>query len=107
MPDPAPNNDIAPFRQPMVTSIGILMGFLLNFIAGWATAEDGQPALNSAADDLVAATMLASIALMIAVLARLLTNSAPPETAGLRYALTYRLYLAATCWPSRVSAARS
>jgi hypothetical protein len=33
--------DIAPYRQPMITSLGILMGFLLNFIAGWAKTEGG------------------------------------------------------------------
>ena len=89
------NPDTAQYRQPMVTSIGIIMGFLLNFIATWATTEDGEPALNSGADYLVAGTMLISIALMIFVLSRLLTNRFNPETAAAQYQLTFRLYLTA------------
>jgi uncharacterized membrane protein len=88
------NPDTAQYRQPMVTSIGIIMGFLLNFIANWATTEDGTPALNSAADYLVAGTMLVSIALMIYVLSRLLNNRFNPETVGAQYQLTFKLYLA-------------
>lgn len=91
---PQPAFDIGPYRQPMVTSLGILMGFLLNFIAGWATAEDDQPALESLADYVVAGSMLVALVLMIAVLARLLTNRTPPEAASAHYHLTYRLYLA-------------
>lgn len=87
------NADTAQYRQPMVTSIGIIMGFLLNFIATWATTEDGEPALSSGADYLVAGTMLISIALMIFVLSRLLNNRFNPETVGAQYQLTFRLYL--------------
>jgi hypothetical protein len=32
--------DIAPLRQPMVTSLDIIMGFLLNFLATWAVEDD-------------------------------------------------------------------
>jgi hypothetical protein len=66
----------------MVSSIGSMIGILLNFVTGWATADDNHPALSSAADYLVVATMLASLGLMILVLARLLTNQPAPEFAA-------------------------
>ena len=37
--------DIAPMRQPMVTSLGIIMGFLLNFLASCATDADSSETL--------------------------------------------------------------
>lgn len=92
---PSPSNDVAAFRQPMITSIGILMGFLLNFIAGWSTTEDNEPAIETGADMLVAGSMLAALALMILVLSRLLSNRVPADRAGAHYAVTFRIYLAA------------
>ena len=85
--------DIAPYRQPMITSLGILMGFLLNFIAGWATGEDDEPALESLADFVVAISMLVALVLMTLVLARLLSAQTPPEAARAHYQTTFRLYL--------------
>lgn len=34
--------EIAPYRQPMVTSIGIVLGFLLAFLANWAAQADAE-----------------------------------------------------------------
>jgi hypothetical protein len=87
--------DITPYRQPMITSLGILMGFLLNFIAGWATTDDDTPALVSLADYVVAISMLVALALMTVVLARLLSPQTQPEAARAHYRTTFRLYLTA------------
>lgn len=88
-------NDITGFRQPMVTSIGIILGFLLTFLANWAIADDTDRALQTSADWVVASTLLISIALMVSVLARLLDNRIKPGSAGARYQLTFRLYIGA------------
>ena len=88
-------NDIAGFRQPMVTSIGIILGFLLTFLANWAVADDGDRALQTSADWLVASTLLVSITVLVAVLARLLDNRIRPGSNGLHYQLTFRLYIGA------------
>jgi len=33
--------EIKDYRQPVVTSVGILLGFILNFLAGWAKGGEG------------------------------------------------------------------
>ena len=40
--------EIKDFRQPMITSLGIMMGFILNFLAGWAVeGTSEQPGVVS------------------------------------------------------------
>ncbi len=53
--------DISPLRQPMVTSLGIIMGFILNFLASWATEDEGRATVFTNADRAVAFTLLLSI----------------------------------------------
>jgi hypothetical protein len=89
------NNDIRDFRQPMVTSIGILLGFLMNFLAQWAIADDDQAAIQTVADAVVAITLLIGIALMIFVLFKLLTNRYDTTQAGLYYQSIFRWYIVA------------
>ncbi len=87
-------NEITPFRQPMVTSIGIIMGFLLSFLANWAVNSDGAPVLHDPADWIVALTLVLSIMLFGNVLFRLLDNRIRPQP-GERYQATLRLYMIA------------
>ena len=88
------NNDIRDFRQPMVTSIGIILGFLMNFLAQWAIADDNNPAIQTVADGVVAGTLLVGIGLMIFVLFKLLTNQYDTTQAGLYYQKIFRWYMA-------------
>jgi len=92
--EPKPR-DIAPLRQPMVTSLGIIMGFILNFLASWATEDEGRATVFTNADRAVAFTLLLSIALMCIVLFRLLDIRQPDHVQVARYFTTYRLYVAA------------
>lgn len=87
------NNDIRDFRQPMVTSIGIMLGFLMNFLAQWAIADDDQAAIQTLADGLVAVTLLVGIGLMIFVLFKLLTNRYDTANAGMYYQGIFRWYM--------------
>ena len=89
------NSDIRDFRQPMVTSIGIILGFLMNFLAQWATSDDDNPAIRTVADAVVAGTLLIGIALMIFVLFKLLTNKYDTAQAGFYYQGIFRWYMAA------------
>ena len=89
------NSDIRDFRQPMVTSIGIMLGFLMNFLAQWAIADDDHPAVQTLADAIVAGTLLVGIALMIFVLFKLLTNQYDTSQAGIYYQGIFRWYMAA------------
>jgi nitrate reductase gamma subunit len=93
--DPQYDDDVTAFRQPMVTSIGIMLGFILAFLANWAVADETQAALQTSADWLVAGTLLVSVALMVLVLSRLLNNRVQKTSAGQRYQLTFRLYIVA------------
>ena len=87
--------DIAPLRQPMVTSLGIIMGFLLNFLATWATEDDEGATLMTTADYAVAVTLMVAIAMMCLVLFRLLDIRHPDHVMASRYETTFRLYCSA------------
>jgi hypothetical protein len=87
--------DLTPYRQPMVTSLGIIMGFLLNFLAGWATRDDVESEINSSADWIVAATLLPALLLMLVVLYRLLDFRHAPNTLDQVYGTTLKLYMTA------------
>ncbi len=87
--------DISAYRQPMITSLGIIMGFLLNFLAGWATKEDQVSEMRNAADWIVALTMIPAIILMVLVLYRMLDMRHPVERVEKIYTNTLRLYMAA------------
>lgn len=84
--------EIAGYRQPMVTSIGIILGFLLAFLANWAIENDGTPALSTATDWAVALTILAGVALFTVALFRLLNNRIYSNP-GQRYQTTFRIYI--------------
>ena len=85
--------DLNAYRQPMVTSLGIIMGFLLNFLASWATKNDNTSEIHSTADWLVAGTLLPSLALMLIVLYRILDIRHQPENLERTYITIFRLYM--------------
>ncbi|MBG1233617.1 hypothetical protein [Aestuariivirga litoralis] len=87
--------DIASYRQPMITSLGIIMGFLLNFLAGWATKEDQVSEIHSIADIIVAVTLLPALVLMLLVLYRMLDMRHKVEDVETIYMRTLRLYMTA------------
>lgn len=90
---PQITEDITPYRQPMVTSLAIFMGFFLNFLASWAVNDEGHPALTSLGDKIVAGTILVSIFGMGYVLYRLLDNRIPAGGVGRHYQHTFRIYI--------------
>lgn len=93
--DTSMNHDIRDFRQPMVTSIGIMLGFLMNFLAQWAIADDDSAAIQTIADAVVAITLLVGIGLMIFTLFKLLSNRYDTANAGRYYQGIFRWYMAA------------
>lgn len=86
--------EVAGYRQPMVTSIGIILGFMLGFLANWAATADDAPALSTTSDFAIALTLFASVILFTIVLFRLLNNRIYAN-AGERYQTTFRLYILA------------
>jgi len=87
--------DIASYRQPMITSLGIIMGFLLNFLANWATKEDTVSEFRNIADVIVGVTMVPALVLMLIVLYRMLDMRHPEDDVENVYMRTLRLYMAA------------
>jgi len=94
-PDPDMNHDMKDFRQPMVTSLGIILGFMLNFLGQWAIQDDGEIAVTTKADMVVAVGLIVAIAMMLWVLFRLLNNRYPLAQAGHYYHATFRAYMLA------------
>lgn len=68
------NFDIKDYRQPTVTSVGIIIGFLLGFLGQWVTEDTF--ALKSLGDML---TFVGSILGVIALLVALFRMLAPRE----------------------------
>lgn len=89
--------DIKDFRQPMITSLGIMMGFILNFLAGWAIEGTPEhPALESLSDWVIVLTLLISLICMLIVVYRLLSNKTY-EDAQAMYYTTLKLYMFSIC----------
>ncbi|MEG0344304.1 MAG: hypothetical protein RR633_19130 [Acinetobacter sp.] len=89
--------DIKDFRQPLITSLGIMMGFILNFLAGWAIeGTPDNPVLQSLSDWVIVITLLISLIFMLVVVYRLLSNKAY-EDAQAMYYMTLKLYMFSIC----------
>lgn len=89
--------DIKDFRQPMITSLGIMMGFILNFLAGWAVEGTSEhPAIQSMSDWVIVLTLLLSLIFMLVVVYRLLSNKYYDD-AQVRYFTTLKLYMFSIC----------
>jgi hypothetical protein len=82
--------EIKDFRQPLVTSLGIILGFLLGFLGQWITESDF--ALKGAGDVVtLVGTLLGALLLFIALF-RMLSPDVKAETALQRYRGVLRLY---------------
>lgn len=88
------DKEVASYRQPMVTSLGIILGFMLAFLANWASGDGDEPAVMFADDWLIFGTLAISIALFAVVLYRVLDNTIHPQP-GERYRATLKIYMAA------------
>lgn len=89
------SDEIRESRQPMVTSLGIILGFLLNFLAQWAIRDDGKAPVESTTDWVIVITLFGAVGLMVAVLFRTLNNSYQQEQAASHYRSIFRMYVSA------------
>ena len=82
--------ELKDYRQPLVTSLGVILGFLVGFLAQWVSEE--HFALASRSDWLVFIGCIAGAAILLRVLFRMLS---PPGSAAplLFYRRTLRLYI--------------
>ncbi|MHA7269518.1 hypothetical protein [Arthrobacter sp. HLT1-20] len=84
------DNNIHYYRQPMVTAIGIVLGFVLAFAGKWAT--DPATATDTS-DYFVGLGMLAGIVLLIIALYRVLNNKHDQDTVDLYYRRTLKMFI--------------
>lgn len=85
-------NNIQNYRQPMVTSIGIILGFVLGFTGKWATEPTTQTQLS---DYFVSIGLFTSIVLHIIALYRILNNNFPVDDTARYYKRTLRIFITA------------
>lgn len=85
--------DLKDYRQPLVTSLGIMLGFLLNFLAGWGI-RTGQ-AIEDATDALILGSTMLAVLLMVVTLFRMLNANLGGRDPARYYRTTLRLYLVA------------
>ncbi|MDT8990320.1 hypothetical protein RQP54_05520 [Curvibacter sp. APW13] len=90
---PPPGFDIKDFRQPVVTSLGVILGFLLGYVGQWVS-EPGF-ALRNTSDHLHFWGTLFAALLMLMALYRMLQPVREPEQAYRYYRNTLRLYMSA------------
>lgn len=85
------HGELKDYRQPMVTPLGILLGFILNFLAGWGI-RTGEPIID-ATDAVILGTTILAVFLMIYTLYRMLNSNVPEEKVARYYRTTLRFYL--------------
>lgn len=83
--------EIKDYRQPLVTSLGVILGFLLGFLGQWVTETDF--ALRDASDHLTFWGALVSAAMLLRALHRMLLPLHAADALA-HYRQTLRLYMA-------------
>lgn len=91
----AMHGELKDYRQPLVTSLGIILGFLLSYLGGWAAASTsaGAGLLEDRADVAIFCTIVAAVAIFICVLYRMLNPMLPAGDPLKYYRLTLRLFI--------------
>ena len=83
-------DNIKEFRQPMVTAIGIILGFVMGFSADWAT----EPVdVSTTADYFVGLGLMMGVFLLILALFRMLNANYPKATARAYYQRTLYIFI--------------
>lgn len=89
--------ELKDFRQPVVASVGVILGFLLGFLGQWVTEETF--ALKTAGDVITLAGSVLGALLLLSVLFRMLSPGIAPANAAAFYRRTLRVYMAAVAVP--------
>lgn len=82
------DNNINNYRNPMVTAIGIILGFVLAYMGKWAT----EPTIQKG-DLGVAIGFLIGISLLIVALYRILNNRVEKEREEAYYHRTLKIFM--------------
>ena len=85
------DDQLQPYRQPLVTATGIILGFVLNFASSWVKSDTP---LGDAGAYTVATLILVGMACLITVLGRILRIGVAPDRAAAYYRTTVRIFIA-------------
>lgn len=83
---------IQPYRQPLVTATGIILGFILNFASTWVKTESS---LSDALAYFVGFCVLTGVVMLIYVLFRVLRMPPLKEDGAIYYKKTLRYFIIA------------
>ena len=83
--------DLKDYRQPVVTSLGVIIGFLLGFLGQWVTEENF--ALRGLGDYVTFFGTLLGVCLLFLALFRMLSPNTQPENALNVYRGVLKLYV--------------
>ena len=84
-------DQLQPYRQPLVTATGIILGFVLNFASNWVKSD--TPLGDTGAYS-VGGLILLGMVCLITVLARILQIGVPSDRAAGYYRTTVRIFVA-------------
>ncbi len=79
----------------MVTSIGIILGFVLGFTGKWATEPVSK---TQTSDYLVSTGLFLSVIFLIISLYRILNNNYPKNNTAGYYRKTLKLFISGVCF---------
>lgn len=88
------NDNLNSFRQPMVTAIGIVLGFVLGFTGKWALEPEGE---WSTSDFFVGLGLIIGTILLIISLFRILKIDYPRDESHSFYKKTLKLFILGLC----------
>ncbi len=89
--------DLKDYRQPAVTSLGVILGFLLGFLGQWVTEEDFSLVLTS--DMMAFSGSIVGSSLLLYALFRMLLPGVKAEVSLSFYRATIRIYMAGIIIP--------
>lgn len=85
---------LQPYRQPMVTATGLILGFTLNFAAIWVQTENP---LGDLLAYFIGTCVLIGTILLIVVMVRMLTHNYPRVQADEYYGKTRKIFVFGIC----------
>lgn len=83
--------DLKDYRQPMVTSLGVILGFLVGFLGQWVTEDNFE--LKNLSDYTVFTGCFIGALLLFFALFKMLKPNIPAELALNHYHHALRLYM--------------
>ncbi len=89
--------DLQDFRQPVVTSLGVILGFLLGFLGQWVTEEEFN--LTTMSDMMAFSGTIIGSTLLLYALFRMLLPEVKAKVSLSFYRATIRIYMAGIVIP--------